>query len=159
MVIVMNKEEILNTFLLANIPEIITQEEFDDVKKAIKDLQQENQELKKQLEEYQQELEKADSITQSCIFNGKEGSKISYRKCLNILDKKETQQKEFIKYLENGINICDGFLDTVKSDLQEMSYGVISAGKTYITTRIKENETAHKVYEEILQEYKKIIGE
>ena len=31
----MNKEEILNTFLLANIPEIITQEEFDDVKKAI----------------------------------------------------------------------------------------------------------------------------
>ena len=36
----MNKEEILNTFLLANIPEIITQEEFDDVKKAIKDLQQ-----------------------------------------------------------------------------------------------------------------------
>lgn len=45
----MNKEEILNTFLLANIPEIITQEEFDDVKKAIKDLQQENQELKRQL--------------------------------------------------------------------------------------------------------------
>ena len=26
---IMNKEEILNTFLLANIPEIITQEEFD----------------------------------------------------------------------------------------------------------------------------------
>ena len=48
----MNKEEILNTFLLANIPEIITQEEFDDVKKAIKQSQQENQELKKQLEEY-----------------------------------------------------------------------------------------------------------
>ena len=42
----MNREEILNTFLLANIPEIITQEEFDDVKKAIKQSQQENQELK-----------------------------------------------------------------------------------------------------------------
>ena len=42
----MNNEEILNTFLLANIPEIITQEEFDDVKKAIKQSQQENQELK-----------------------------------------------------------------------------------------------------------------
>lgn len=42
----MNKEEILNTFLLANIPEIITQEEFDNVKKAIKQSQQENQELK-----------------------------------------------------------------------------------------------------------------
>ena len=48
----MNREEILNTFLLANIPEIITQEEFDDVKKAIKQSQQENQELRKQLEEY-----------------------------------------------------------------------------------------------------------
>ena len=48
----MNREEILNTFLLANIPEIITQEEFNDVKKAIKQSQQENQELKKELEEY-----------------------------------------------------------------------------------------------------------
>ena len=65
-------------------------------------LQQDNAELKKQVEEYQQELEKADSITQSCIFNGKEESKISYRKCLNILDKKETQEKEFIKFLEDN---------------------------------------------------------
>ena len=38
-------------------------------------LLKENQELKKQVEEYQQELEKADSITQSCIFNGKEVNK------------------------------------------------------------------------------------
>lgn len=64
-------------------------------------LKEQNEKLKKQVEEYQKELEKADSITQSCIFNGKEESKISYRKCLNILDKKETQQKEFIKYLED----------------------------------------------------------
>ncbi len=38
----MNKEKInviLGAFLLANIPEIITQEEFDDVKSAIKELQ------------------------------------------------------------------------------------------------------------------------
>ena len=42
----MNKEEILNTFLLANIPEIITQEEFDDVKKSIKELLQENKKYK-----------------------------------------------------------------------------------------------------------------
>ena len=50
----MNREEILNTFLLANIPEIITQEEFNDVKKAIKQSQQENQELKKQIEEVEE---------------------------------------------------------------------------------------------------------
>ena len=42
----MNREEVLNTFLLANIPEIITQEEFDDVKKSIKELLQENKKYK-----------------------------------------------------------------------------------------------------------------
>ena len=68
------------------------------------------------------------------------------------------QQKEFIDYLENKIDICDSFLDTIKSDLQETPYGVISTNKD-ITTRIKENETAHKVYEEILQKYKEIIGD
>ena len=46
----MNKEEVLNTFLLANIPEIITQEEFNDVKKAIKELLQENQKYKEVIE-------------------------------------------------------------------------------------------------------------
>lgn len=79
------------------------------------------EELKKQVEEYQKELEKADSITQSCIFNGKEESKISYRKCLNILDKKETQQKEFMKWLESikfiGIipieMVCDKYKETI----------------------------------------------
>ena len=45
----MNREEILNTFLLANIPEIITHEEFNDVKKAIKYLLQENKQLKDKL--------------------------------------------------------------------------------------------------------------
>lgn len=52
----MNKEEILNTFLLANIPEIITQEEFNDVKKAIKELQQENKQLKSILVELEEWL-------------------------------------------------------------------------------------------------------
>ena len=47
----MNKEEceiILTAFMLANTPKIITQEEFDEVKKAIKQLQQENEELKEE---------------------------------------------------------------------------------------------------------------
>ena len=76
----------------------------------------------------------------------------------NYVQTVETQQKEFINYLENKIDICDSFLDTIKSDLQETPYGVISKNKD-ITTRIKENETAHKVYEEILQKYKEIIGD
>lgn len=64
----------------------------------------ENSKLKKQIEEYQKELEKADSITQSCIFDGKEESKILYRKCLNVLDKMNKQQKEFVKYLESMLD-------------------------------------------------------
>ena len=54
----MNKEEVLNTFLLANIPEIITQEEFNDVKKAIKHLQQENKKYKEVIEKAIKLIEK-----------------------------------------------------------------------------------------------------
>lgn len=106
-------------------------------------LKEENEKLKKQLEERTKMYQNAYDYSQKM-----EGKAI-------IL---EAQQKEFIKYLENRIDICDGFLDTVKSDLQEISYGAISVNKTYITTRIKENEIAHKVYEEILRKYKEIIG-
>ena len=67
-------------------------------------LKEENTELKKQLEKYENELEKADSITQSCIFNGKKESEISYRKCLNMLEKHKNQQKEFINYLEDMLD-------------------------------------------------------
>lgn len=88
----------------------------------------ENQKLKKQIDNYQKELEKADNLTQICIFNGKEESKISYRKCLNILDKKETQQKEFILYLRHLSNWYSA--DGVKQ-------GMVN---------------------EILQKYKEIIG-
>ena len=50
-------------------------------------IKEENKQLKKEIKEYQEELSKADSITQSCIFNGAKESAISYRKCLNELDK------------------------------------------------------------------------
>lgn len=106
------------------------------------ELLKENQELKKQ---YCERTDCSGRIKDSKQYD-------------SLVQKVENQQKEFISYLENEIDICDGFLDTVKSDSQEISYGVISASKTYITTRIKENETAHKVYEEILQKYKEIIG-
>ena len=101
--------------------------------------EEEHEKLKKQVEKYQQELEKADSITQSCIFNGKEESKISYRKCLNILNKKEAQQKEFIEYMNKTIEElqCDDVDD------EEM--------KGYLIQRID-------TFKEILQKYKSIIG-
>lgn len=110
-----------------------------------------NQQLLKEKKELKKQLEEKENIAcdwkDSCLENAGK---------IEIL---EIQQKEFINYLEDEINICDGFLDNIKSDLQEISYGVRSANKTYITTRIKEYETAHKVYKEILQKYKEIIGE
>ena len=144
----MNKEELLKEIM--KLPKVETINPIsamnvinvDDLMSAVNrfdkvpdynDLLKENQELKKQLKKYQKELEKADSITQSCIFNGKEESKISFRKCLNILDKKETQQKEFIKWLEDYLNLFD-----VKDIYEEGSYDTI---------------------EEILQKYKEIIGD
>lgn len=115
------------------------------------DMFDENIMLKKQVEERPKEY----------VFIGNAQNKT--RDFINQItkDNKEfkTQQKKFIEWLENEIDICDGFLDTVKSDLQEIPYGVISANKTYITTQIKENETAHKVYKEILQKYRSIIGD
>ena len=103
------------------------------------ELLKENQFLKKQLEEYQQELEKADSITQSCIFNGKKESEISYRKCLNMLEKHNNQQKDFIKYMNKTIEEleCDDVDD------EEM--------KGYLIQRID-------TFKEILAKYKEIIG-
>lgn len=58
------------------------------------DLQQKVEQLEKEVNEYQKELEKADSITQSCIFQGKQESEISFRNCLNKLEQLEKELKE-----------------------------------------------------------------
>ena len=104
----------------------------------------ENQELKKQLEEYQEELEKADSITQSCIFNGKKESEISYRKCLNMLEKHKNQQKKFIEYLENEKDRLARECSQIYED---------SLGKTRLV-----NEDTFNEVDTILSKYKEIIG-
>ena len=75
----MSEEEVLNTFLLANIPEIITQEEFDDVKKAIKELQQENKQLKEVIEEVREFVGSEEMY--NCSFEEETN------KLLQILDK------------------------------------------------------------------------
>ena len=69
--------------------------------KQIEDLQQKVEQLEKEVNEYQKELEKADSITQSCIFQGKQESKISFRKCLNRLEQLENIRKEAIRYMKS----------------------------------------------------------
>ena len=132
----------LNGIDLLNIIEFLQKDrkqwinQFTQTHNESVEIQKENNELKKQLENYK---------------------KLGFKHLQDKNNNLENQQKEFIKYLENGIDVCDGFLDTVKSDLQEILYVVIPANKN-ITTRIIENETAHKIYEEILQKYKSIIG-
>ena len=82
---------------------LIPKDVFKELFNEMINWKEETKELKKQVEEYENELEKADSITQSCIFNGKKESEISYRKCLNMLEKHKNQLKEFIDYLEKTI--------------------------------------------------------
>lgn len=87
----------------------------------------ENQELKKQLEEYKN--------SQSCSF---------VNICKNVKIANYNQQKEFIKYLEDGIKqINPKILDDGELNLRldDIKY------------------TRYLTYKEILQKYKSIIGD
>lgn len=118
------------------------EERIYDLELVVGSLQRENKKLKEQLGKYKIELEKADSITQSCIFDGKKESKISYRKLLNLVKKNKTQQKEFIEWLENLINNANKVLDNPKEDEEN---------KSYLLSR-------KFVLEHLLSKYKEIIG-
>lgn len=156
----MNKEELIGKLQMVYVGDKNALNEmidyYDELFDEMSNWREEVKELKKQLEEYKatnevlsQELTKDKVLQQDCLTT-----------CCGIpigdIPKLITQQKEFIEYLENEIDICDSFLDTINS--QETPYRVISSNKKYITTQIKENEISHKVYEEILQKYKEIIG-
>lgn len=98
---------------------------------TIESLQKENQELKKQLEEYK-------LIT------------IDYQELQGRNEDYETQQKEFIKYLEDEIN-------KEKDDLEKLC-------ELYNIS--KENDIAYKFFysyinklEKILKKYNEIIGD
>ena len=119
----------------------------------ISKLQQENQELKKQIE---------DLFSENSKLRKKLENSMTFQDYEYTLKKKvhlENQQKKFIEWLEDKLNMCDGFLDTIKSDLEEISYAGRTSGKTYIATQIMKNEIAKKCYEEVLSKYKEIIGD
>ena len=90
-----------------------------------KELQKENEELKKQLE----------TVRKKYKFESKNRDKI-----WKILMKKETQQKEFIEWLENEIENCK-YGEENFADGDDMTYH-------------NENE----LRKEILSKYKEIIG-
>ena len=140
----MKIEDYFKYYIQGSDHHLIPKDEFKELFNEMSNWREEAKELKKQLEEANEKI----------ILLQASEPMLNYKKALE-----ENQQKEFIKYLENGIDICDGFLDTVKSDLRNTPYRVMSSKKTNITNRIKENEIAHKVYKEILQKYKSIIGD
>ena len=125
----MNEQDVLGAFLLVNNPIVLSEEETKDVQKAIENLQQENQELKKQLEE----------INKFKFSYRKDETKIPpiirKQKDVEIIKNLRNQQKEFINYLQEELNV----------QIQQESIGCETTNKKYIL-------------EEILQKYKSIIG-
>ena len=136
----MSKEDYFKYYIQGSDHYLIPKYVFKELFNEMSNWKEEAKELKKQLEEYENELEKADSITQSCIFNGKKESEISFRKCLNMLEKHNNQQKEFIEYMNKTIEEleCDDVDD------EEI--------KDYLIQRID-------TFKEILSKYKEIIGD
>lgn len=129
-----------------------------ELRKIIEHKDEKINELKKQLEEYKKELEKADSITQSCIFNGKKESEISYRKCLNMLeDLKEKNQKLRIQVSaikETFLNQQKEFIEYMNKIIEELECDDVDDEeiKGYLIQRID-------TFKEILSKYKSIIGD
>lgn len=124
--IVMNKEEIID--VLKNMQQEMNNasgglfERLKNIEIENGNLQQENKQLKK-------ELEKADSITQSCIFQGKEESEISFRNCLNKMTDYKTRIDKAIELLNirshtndiqlnmlNNLNTMDKVLEILEGE-------------------------------------------
>ena len=68
---------------------------YGSIENYIYELEQENKQLR-------EELQKADSITQSCIFEGKEESTVNFRECLNTLALYKEVIEEVREYIDNN---------------------------------------------------------
>lgn len=63
---------------------------------------------------------------------------------------------ELEKALKDNIDMCDGFIDTATSYLQEL--GARHNGKTYYQTILLENKIALKIYQKELDKIKELKG-
>ena len=127
----MNKEEIKIITLGDIFRNLETEEQAFEFLKYIKNLQQENQELKKQLEDKTEDYKRM---------------KDNFDSKVDVLTKIDTQQKEFISYLEDEIN---KFKEQIKN------YDIWHEVGTDINFLILKKQ----FYLEILQKYKEIIGD
>lgn len=92
------------------------EERIYDLELVVGSLQRENKKLKEQLGKYKIELEKADSITQSCIFDGKRDSEISFRKCLNELE----TYKKLYQNEKDHTDTLKRIIKKIEENLQEL---------------------------------------
>lgn len=114
-------------------------EQFEIIKNYINNLQQENQQLKEQLDNYQN---KYNNRLNNQLAEGLKPDLEDYYLAeiegkANMYDNLETQQKEFIKYLEDFINKTDYEVNILGNYL-------------YLAWS--------NAYKEILSKYKKIVG-
>ena len=52
-----------------------------------------------------EELQKADSITQSCIFDGKEESQLNYRKAIKMIEELHNKIEEANKTIDTNLEL------------------------------------------------------
>lgn len=84
----------------------------------------ENQE--KIIRDYQEELQKADSITQSCLFEGMEESTMNFRKCLKALENYKQRIDIAIEYINEILDLKEEYNEEVECvvvDLLEILKG------------------------------------
>lgn len=128
----------LNAIDLLNIIEFLQNDrnqwiyQFTKTHNESVEIQKENEKLKEQLEKYETYFNRFFKLNNK-TYDGKF--------ILELLDKKETQQKKFIKYLEDKIN------NTINRKEQLRNNEAILV----LEVRISE-------YNTILQKYKEIIG-
>lgn len=130
---------------------------FDLLQDKMIRLINENLELHKYLgDKIMSEMELKDKLKEEREKVSEYSYKLSNFRCEETY---ENQQKAFIEWLEDKLNMCDGFLDTIKSDLEGGPYAGRVSRKKYIATQIMKNETGKKIYQEILSKYKEIVGD
>lgn len=92
------------------------------------------------LEDYEEQVRKA----KLCDEKDKEIKRLN-----NIINKLE-------KALKDNIDMCDDFIDTATSDLQEL--GARHNSKTYYQTILLENKIALKIYQKELNKLQELKG-
>ena len=121
--------KMLSKMNLISVVQQLPKEDIETIQGYVEMIEEKNQDLKKQLEEYiKQNMKLKDEL-----FDKRKEYQDTYKDVRIEIKEYKTQQKEFIKWLEDYINLFD------KKDIYE--------------------EGSCDMLEEILQKYRSIIGD